>query len=208
MRLTPHFGRGCGIKRGTDMAGILQKEDLRVIKTKGAIQNTFRKMLCEMDYKDITIKELTARALINRKTFYLHYNSLDDLLKELQDEIIQEFVKENISYHSRGDIRKSIRFFFEYAADMPELHEKLICSGSYAAVSEKIHQEIMEHRKAANKGAFSSNEYIDNLAFAFFATTSITLYRQWVKDGKTMPLEELINTATNLICKGLDHYVK
>ena len=32
-------------------------------------------------------QELTERAQINRKTFYLHYNSLDDLLAELQDEI-------------------------------------------------------------------------------------------------------------------------
>ena len=185
-----------------------QKEDLRVIKTKAAIQSTFREMLCEMDYKDITIKELTARACINRKTFYLHYSSLDDLLAELQDEIIQKFVEEDISYRNRDDIRRSIRFFFEYAASMPALHEKLICSGSYASIGEKINKEIMVHRKSTNKGAFSSDEYVDNLAFAFFATTSITLYRQWVNDGKNMPLEELINTATNLICKGLDNYVR
>ena len=60
-------------------------EDLRVRKTREAIHNTFKSMICEMDYDQITIKELTERAQINRKTFYLHYNSLDDLLAELQD---------------------------------------------------------------------------------------------------------------------------
>ena len=49
-------------------------EDLRVRKTKEAIRTAFQGMICEMDYDQITVKELTARAQINRKTFYLHYN--------------------------------------------------------------------------------------------------------------------------------------
>lgn len=156
-------------------------------------------MIDEIDYKNITIKELTARAAINWKTFYLQYTDLDDLLEQMQDDIIQKFLKE--------DIRKSIRFFFEYTANMPQLDEKLICSGSYAYIGEKINHEIMKQRKAANKGAFSSDEYVDNLASAFFATTSITLYRQWIADEKRLPLEELIHTATKLICSRLDSYI-
>ena len=45
------------------------KEDLRVIRTKEAIRRTFETMLCEMDYDEISIKELSERARINRKTF-------------------------------------------------------------------------------------------------------------------------------------------
>ena len=47
-----------------------KKEDLRVVKTKEIIRNTFKNMILEMDYDYITIKELTERAKINRKTFY------------------------------------------------------------------------------------------------------------------------------------------
>ena len=61
-----------------------KQEDLRVRKTKEAIRRTFEDMICEMDYEKITVKELTDRAMINRKTFYLHYETLDDLLEELQ----------------------------------------------------------------------------------------------------------------------------
>ena len=45
-----------------------KKEDLRVRKTKKAIRDAFEEMICEMDYEQITIKELAARAQINRKT--------------------------------------------------------------------------------------------------------------------------------------------
>ena len=68
------------------------KEDLRIQKTREAIHKTFEEMICEMDYEQISIKELTERARINRKTFYLHYNSLDDLLKELQNKMAENFI--------------------------------------------------------------------------------------------------------------------
>lgn len=46
-----------------------RQEDLRVKKTKAAIRNAFKDMICEMDYDQITIKELAYRAQINRKHF-------------------------------------------------------------------------------------------------------------------------------------------
>jgi len=48
-----------------------KKEDLRVQRTKEFIRKTFEEMICEMDYEQISVKELTQRAKINRKTFYL-----------------------------------------------------------------------------------------------------------------------------------------
>ena len=184
-----------------------EKEDLRVQKTKKAIRKTFEEMICEMGYKDITIRELTQRATINRKTFYLHYGSLDDLLKELQDEVVNQFIRQDVSFRSRSDIRKLIRFFFEHAATMPQLYERVLCSGSNTDISDSIYERVMSYRKEKNKGAFSSDEQEDNLAFAFFSSSTAVLYRQWVADGKKYPIEDLIQTATRLICNGLDNYV-
>lgn len=185
-----------------------KKEDLRVIKTRSAIRRTFEEMVCEMDYDKITIKELTERAMINRKTFYLHYETLDDLLAELQDEIVESFIKEDVSYHSMADIKRIIRFFYEYAASIPILNERLLCAGSYSHVGDRINAAIMAHQAKTYRGAFSDNLLEDNLVFAYFAANSTILYRQWVADGKKLPLEELIQTATRLICGGMAEYVK
>ncbi len=46
--------------------------DLRVQKTTEAIKETYCEMVLEMDADRITVKELTDRARIHRKTFYLH----------------------------------------------------------------------------------------------------------------------------------------
>ena len=185
-----------------------KKEDLRVVKTLESIRRTFRDMICEMDYEDMTIKELTERAMINRKTFYLHYDSLDDLLQELQDEIAGSFTGQDISYNSPDDIRRIIRYFFEYAAGMPLLNERLLCAGSYQHVGDQINKKIMEYRIERNKNAFSSNVLVNNLVLAYFSANSTILYRQWVADGKKLPLEDLIRTATALICSGLESFIE
>lgn len=185
-----------------------KNEDLRVIKTREAIHNAFKQMICDMDYDEITIKELTQRAQINRKTFYLHYGSLDDLLEELQQEIAENFISRKVSYASMNDIHGLIRLFFEHAANMPLLHERLMCSGSYRPIWEKINKRIMDYRRETNRGAFGMNQYEENLVFAYYGANSTILYRQWVEDGKKLSLEELIDIAEKLICGGMSSVVK
>ncbi len=186
----------------------VKSEDLRVRKTRHAIHQAFQDMICEMDYDQMTIKELASRAHINRKTFYLHYNGLDDLLTELQEEIALQFIKQNVSYDNMYDICSLIRIFFENAARLPLLHERLLCSGSYQPVWEKINQRIMNYRRETNRGAFDLNEYEENLVFAYFGANSTLLYRQWVADGKKLPLEDLIAMAIRLIGYGMSSVVK
>ena len=89
------------------------QDDLRVRKTKEAIRRTFEEMICEMDYEQIMVKEPTDRAMINRKTFYLHYETLDDLLEELQQEIVDSFTSQNISFKSMSDIKRIVRYFYD-----------------------------------------------------------------------------------------------
>ena len=103
-----------------------KKTDLRVIRTRKAIRDAFCAMIMEMDYPDITIKELTQRAMINRNTFYLHYDSIEALLRELQDEIAGEFIEKQVSYTKMADIRRMIRVIFEYIATQSLLHDRLM----------------------------------------------------------------------------------
>lgn len=185
-----------------------QKTDLRVKRTKKAIKKAFCDMIMEMEYPEITVKELTARAMINRNTFYLHYDSIDSLLEELQNEIIEEFVKNQASYSKLSDIKGMIRMFFEYAAKQSALNERLLCNGSYQFVYEGINKQIMDYKRAAHSGAFGLDEASESIVFAYFGSITPILYRQWEKDGRKLPLEDMIELATKLICNGMSSVVK
>ena len=185
-----------------------EKTDLRVIRTRRAIREAFCSMIMEMDYSDITIKELTRRAMINRNTFYLHYESMDALLRELQEEIAGEFIEKQVSYTKMADIRRMIRVFFEYMATQSPLQDRLLCSGSYRFFYDRVNQQVMGHRKLMNRGAFGLDEASENIIFAYYGSITAVLYRQWVADGKKLSLEEVIQLATKLICEGMSSVVK
>ena len=65
-------------------------EDLRVRKTITAIRKAFEELICEMDYERIKVSELCAHSMVNKKTFYHYYPSLNALLAELQEEMSAE----------------------------------------------------------------------------------------------------------------------
>ena len=58
-------------------------EDKRIIKTKKAIYQALKELYLENDFEDISITQLTEKANIGRKTFYLHYSSIDDIVDEI-----------------------------------------------------------------------------------------------------------------------------
>ena len=75
----------------------MEKIDRRKLKTKSAIEKTFLELMLQKGFDNITVKEITEKANIVRKTFYLHYNDIYDLLdKIIEDEIRQlEILCEN-----------------------------------------------------------------------------------------------------------------
>ena len=180
------------------------KEDLRVIRTKEAIHKTFEEMICEMDYEQITIKELTERARINRKTFYLHYNSLDDLLREMQNEMAKDFIERTRDLKRPRDMDKITREFFLVSESAGRIHERLMCSGSYHYISRRITNEIMSETWGADGKRKNVDPYVQNIIMTFVSQSTIEIYKQWVSDGKKIPLDEIVALTTKLICNGVN----
>ena len=181
-----------------------QKTDLRVIRTRQAIRKTFYDMIMEMEYPDITIKELAERAMINRNTFYLHYASIDALLEELQDEIADKILSMYVSYENLDDVKIMIRQFFEYIASPDAtLLERIVCSGSYRFLAQKINKKVSRHRKETRRGTTGLDEATEDIIFSYYGSIAAVLFRQWVEDDKKLPVEQLIQLATDLLCHGL-----
>ncbi|MBD3918347.1 TetR/AcrR family transcriptional regulator [Paenibacillus sp. PR3] len=63
-----------------------------VIRTKKAIKTALISLLNEKDIREITIKEIVARAEYTRGAFYAHYQFKEELLDELIQETIEGFL--------------------------------------------------------------------------------------------------------------------
>ena len=47
-----------------------------------------------------------------------------------------------------------------------------------------------------------------NVIMSFVSQATLAMYRQWIADGKKIPLENIIKLAAQLICKGIDSLEK
>lgn len=63
--------------------------DLRVKKTRKSIREAFIRLRSKKPLDKITVKELCDEAVINKTTFYLHYQSTYDLAETLENELIE-----------------------------------------------------------------------------------------------------------------------
>ena len=120
-------------------------EDLRVKKTITVIKKAFEELICEKDYERIKVSELCARSMINKKTFYHYYPSLDALLAEFQEEMSSEYVKLVRNYRLPEDLEKVNRAFFEYSASKGLAYERITCStGSYSSIRQGMIDKVTE----------------------------------------------------------------
>lgn len=71
----------------------MNKSESKYYNTSLLMDEALVYLLNKKEYEFITIKEICEKAGVNRSTFYLHYDSIDDLLAECIENSTKEFVK-------------------------------------------------------------------------------------------------------------------
>lgn len=170
------------------------KLDRRIVRTRKAINTALDKLLSENDVSKITVSAIAREADIDRKTFYLHYPSIDSLLTHRAEEII-EHVIDIIRGHSEetrkqrihgilADINKSIvenLGFYEHTAHSLPVNAMIDLMGrsakpAFAATGVDTHlMDDVEFRMRMN----------------FYLSGALMLYRSWVLSDHSTPIERI-----------------
>ena len=65
--------------------------DRRVQRTRELLQNALIDLISERGYDGLTIQDIVDRANVGRTTFYLHFNSKEDLFVSCHEAIVSQF---------------------------------------------------------------------------------------------------------------------
>ena len=91
-----------------------KKTDLRIIKTKKVIYEALIDLMKEKTFEEIKVSDICNKALINRSTFYAHYEDKYELLVEFINDLKSNFTNEL-------DKRKHITDTREYYMELIKL---------------------------------------------------------------------------------------
>lgn len=184
--------------------------DRRVLRTKKNIRQTFLQLLSEKSLTQLTVKELSEQADINRKTFYMYYSNIEEILSELEDELVQKLVlvfeKElfdrevfdsysffkNLNLAIQGDIE--LYRTLNYADLLPHL----ILRAKNALID-------VFFRKYNIPADSDSERYI--LYAEYAASGILSMYTKWFSNDFHMSLEELTKTAAEITLYGFQHLI-
>lgn len=189
--------------------------DLRVIKTRQTIRNTLISLMAEKELSDITISELSARAQINRKTFYRHYRSISDVVTEFEDELLSDFSdilkSSNTSIFDIGSMLREISALIssneEYFVKLMKLNPELFSGGRVKAMLRRA-VEI-----ALRDVCKITDEQTLHALSEFTISGVLSLYSEWF-EAKAAPggdcaisLDAIAEISRKMVTDGLKGFV-
>ena len=188
----------------------MNENDLRVIKTKKALKEALKQLIIEHnDFRTITVKELCEKAYINRRTFYLHYQSINDIILEVQEEFALNFYNQTKQYDHILNIKETMLIFFQMANNNP-VFERIVLSSIYDYLRINIKKKTINYLYSNNNlnTIKQMDDITKNLIEDFYHSTTISCYRIWANNNKSIPLEKMVGIAANLVNNGLNSIIK
>jgi AcrR family transcriptional regulator len=176
------------------------EDDRRIRKTKSALKRAFINLLSKKDIKEISVRELTELADINRGTFYLHYQDVYDFFTHIEGEVLEEFEKFIQTYQDHPHLQLSLLLsLFQYIADNVLVFRAIIKTGETKFLDRLIgicrppdkeeFQRLYKH--------WSPEHY--NYNYDFIAHGCVAMMRRWLEQGMAETPEYMANLAEQMI---------
>lgn len=184
---------------------LIMKTDLRVQKSKLAIENAFINLVEIEGFQNITVKEIAEKAVVNRNTIYLNYGSKEGILESIVKTSFERYFGElNHDVFRRVSInKKSVESFFRklFLAinENIELYRILLTDNSSTGYLQ------MEARKLKKYTISVFKPTIENeLKFSFFIAGVWGIVQNYIVYAKGTE-EENIRILTDLALSNLRH---
>lgn len=162
--------------------------DKRIIKTKKAIKNAFMNLMLEKDISKISVSDISSAALINRSTFYLHYNDVNSVMTEIEAEIADMLSESMKNFDPEDPKTSTYNLFSAIATTLDQtdtLNKFILYSTNSNYVREKLKEVYIENALNAMKTAgIKIDESKARYSISFIASGAIDTYIKWSNSDK------------------------
>ena len=185
--------------------------DRRARRTQSKLKEALITLMKNKDINQITVKELAELADINRKTFYLHYRDIFDMLDNVKQDLLEEFTQV-ISLHNdiKNDVDQPLLLMkdtFEFVDKNSEILSILIGTelNSDFIFINKMKDLMKEHcvnvwNKLYPNVNKNNYEYLYSAAFYGY----IGLAQTWINSNKKDSPDYMAKITSQVILKLFD----
>ncbi|MBQ7488239.1 MAG: TetR/AcrR family transcriptional regulator [Clostridia bacterium] len=186
----------------------LNMDDKRIRRTHRVLEEAFTKLLAEKPLKDISVKELTELADINKGTFYKYYSDLYDYVRKLEDEYFRRFVAILDSHEDETVFKQTNSFLtdcFTFIRENRSMAGVLLSENGDVSFREKLASVVREkcHKDWMSvRAAFPGTETEFNYRYEFVTSGCLGIIREWIKRDCPESIAEMTALAERMIRQG------
>jgi AcrR family transcriptional regulator len=175
-----------------------RKLDRRVQRTRKLLRDAMMSLILEEGYDAISIQDITEKANLGRATFYLHFKDKDELLLDVIEQFIEDFMAQvpQISQAQwRLDDTKAITRLFDFAAEHYDLYRILIIGSGGITAANQLRHSVAENiagiiQKEIDEQGAQPVIPVDFIANHFAGSLLATIY-WWLDSDLAYSAEEM-----------------
>jgi AcrR family transcriptional regulator len=183
----------------------MMKTDRRVQRTRELLQKALIELISARGYDAITIQDIVEHANVGRTTFYLHYNSKEDLLMSCHEVIVSEFHFGPLYPLSREqllspDAPAGMKRAYRHLEDARAVLFPLFQGKDSLLILRRLRDWIAQEIEASLRAAFDEADStipLDVLA-NYLAGAQIALVQWWMQKRQPHTSESLAQTFHRL----------
>ena len=189
-----------------------KKEDLRILKTKASLYRGLMSLMKTKPFENIKISEICSISLINRSTFYDHFNDKFELIESLMNDMKNELI-DSLSFNIDTDNIKD--YYMEIIKLL--LDHINININIYSAVakinSNSIARDMMTDAVITSVTKEIDSNFINKSSIPtrsivlFYASGIINVIIENLNTGANFDIDNLLNTINKLL-PNLDFFIK
>ena len=176
------------------------RQESKYLTTASFMDEALLLLLEQKEYERITVKEVCRKAGVNRTTFYLHYENMNDLLEETIGMVNERF-KEALSAISADDpsrevltSEKYLRPYLGFIKENMRIY-RVIHQHDHLFRSQKTFDSFYQSIFSPALTHFGVEENKKKYVFAFYTQGTLAIIGKWLEDD----CREEIDTIIDLI---------
>ena len=182
---------------------VKQSQDRRARRSRRMLKESLLELMKRKRFSEISVRDVTDGADMNRGTFYLHYTDTADLLLSLEADLFQELqalIDDHIQ-ESMDDrtLRPVLEPILDCAADRREVWEVLLSDSASTGFLQGLQALIRRNGAPLVEAWFHPQDSsLTDYLLTFLAWGFAGLLREWFQQEMRLPREELIRAAVRL----------
>jgi AcrR family transcriptional regulator len=182
------------------------KEDARVVKTKRKLLSTFRTLLKEKNFEDITVNEICDAADVRRATFYKHFTDKLAFLKFFIGSLRGNFEKRVASrkkydsdYAYYVDYLTAVVHFIDENEDIVNnALDSNVLPALLEVTMQKNYEDTCQRLSKSVEAGMTLRASVEVTAAMMVGAVAQAILG-WYVGGKKMPVDQLIRDMTSVL---------